>query len=259
MISVVSPSISDSERNTINIENTNKHNWTDTQDTLLLTLVNRFDRKWKKVSEIIKTKSPNQCAYRYCKLKGKYERKYFSERDKDLLINCIQTYGENWEQIAIVMKKFSKKVLQKKYEKMKKDDLIIDYGNNIIGESTQNESFQSITLDKEDVVKDRLDVKFNKRKIVNLFFYLTAIFKIVNNILNKHPNTSSNKFIKQQIHLLMDLLNQFQVISKQYKFSFHYILNELIIKLAQCYNQMAKLIHLSKLYCIRVEINSFTN
>ena len=251
-----SPSVSESNHN--NIENTTKTNWTETQDSLLLTLVKRFDRKWKKVSEEIKTKTPNQCSYRYCKLKGKYERKYFSERDKSLLINSIQTYGQDWDQIASVMKKFSKKVLQKKYEQMKKEGLIIEsncYGSNIIGESTQNDSFQSTTFEKEDVLKDKLLFKFNKRKIVNLFFYLTSIFKIVKSILNKHPNTSSNKFIKQQMHLLMDFLNQFQILSKQYKFSFHYILNELIIKLTQCYNQMAKLIHLSKLYCIGVEIN----
>ena len=137
---------------------------------------------------------------------------------------------------------------------MKQDELIIEsngYGNNTVGESTQNDSFQNTSNEKEDVVK----VKFNKRKIVNLFFYLTSIFKIVTNILDKHPNTSSNQFIKQQIHLLMDSLNQFQVLSKQYKCSFNYIIDELLQKLTQCYNQMAKLIHLSKLYCIGAKIN----
>jgi hypothetical protein len=53
----------------------------------------------------------------------------------------------------------------------------------------------------------------------------------------------------------MEFIHQFQILSKQYKFSFHYILEELLEKLIQCYNQMAKLIKLSKLYCIGVKFN----
>ena len=248
-----------SESNEItNIETTNKANWTEEQDALLLSLAKKFDRKWKKVSEEIQTKNAGQCSYRYNKLNGKYERKYFSERDKSLFVNAIKTYGQDWDQIVIVMKKFSKNILQKKYATMKNEGLLTEvnsYTGTVVGESTRNESNQSIISDKDEVIKDNSLVKFNKRKIVNLFFYLTSIFKSVQNILNKHPNTSSNKFIKQQIHLLMEFINQFLILSKQYKFSFHYILEELLQKLIQCYNQMAKLIQLSKLYCIGVEFN----
>ena len=237
-----------------------KSNWTEEQDTLLLSLAKKFDRKWKKVSEEIKTKNAGQCSYRYNKLNGKYERKYFSERDKSLFLNAIRTYGQDWDQIVLVMKKFSKKILIKKYEKMKTEGSLTEmintsYAGTVIGESTRNESNQSVLSDKDEIIKDTLLIKFNKRKIVNLFFYLTSIFKVVKNILNKHPNTSNNKFIKQQIHLLMEFIHQFQIISKQYKFSFHYVLEELLEKLIQCYNQMAKLIKLSKLYCIGVKFN----
>jgi hypothetical protein len=75
--------------------------WTKIEDDLLLGYINKTQNKnWRMVSEYIKTKSPQQCAYRYSKLISDMNKKKWSRKDDIKLIELVETYGSNWGIIA---------------------------------------------------------------------------------------------------------------------------------------------------------------
>jgi len=75
--------------------------WTKFEDDLLLGFINKNQTKnWRLISEHIKSKSPQQCAYRYGKLLSDMSKKKWHRKDDIRLIELVETYGQNWEMIA---------------------------------------------------------------------------------------------------------------------------------------------------------------
>jgi len=75
--------------------------WTKFEDDLLLGFINKNQTKnWRLISEHIKTKSPQQCAYRYGKLLSDMSKKKWHRKDDIRLIELVETHGQNWELIA---------------------------------------------------------------------------------------------------------------------------------------------------------------
>jgi len=82
-------------------ETKEKKFWTKGEDDLLLGYINKLqNRNWHLVSEYIKTKSPQQCAYRYNKLISDLNKKKWNRKDDIKLIELVETYGQNWEIIS---------------------------------------------------------------------------------------------------------------------------------------------------------------
>jgi len=78
-----------------------KRFWNKLEDDLLLNYVtNSNSKNWNLISEYIKTKTPQQCAYRYSKLMSDMNKKKWSRKDDIKLIELVETYGANWEQIS---------------------------------------------------------------------------------------------------------------------------------------------------------------
>ncbi len=80
--------------------------WTREEDLKLIHLFNNYQIKnWKKISEIIKTKSPQQCSYRFQKLSSKTYKSNWNHKDDISLVELIEIYGNDWEKIAERLKK----------------------------------------------------------------------------------------------------------------------------------------------------------
>lgn len=78
-----------------------KKKWTREEDLKLIHLFNNYHIKnWKKISEIIKTKSPQQCSYRFQKLCSKSYKSSWNHKDDISLVELIEIYGNDWEKIA---------------------------------------------------------------------------------------------------------------------------------------------------------------
>jgi len=82
-------------------ETKEKKFWTKTEDDLLLEYINKTQNKnWHLISEYIKTKSAQQCAYRYNKLLSDLNKKKWNRKDDIKLIELVETYGQNWEIVS---------------------------------------------------------------------------------------------------------------------------------------------------------------
>lgn len=66
-----------------------------------MTFINKTQNKnWRLISEHIKTKSPQQCAYRYSKLLSDMNKKKWNRKDDIRLIELVENYGTSWEIIS---------------------------------------------------------------------------------------------------------------------------------------------------------------
>jgi myb proto-oncogene protein len=75
--------------------------WTSAEDSSLLYLTNNCQIKnWKKISEIIRTKSPQQCSYRYQKLCSQHKRTHWTHKEDIHLVELMENYGKDWEKIS---------------------------------------------------------------------------------------------------------------------------------------------------------------
>ena len=72
-------------------------------------------KNWKKLSEIIQTKSPQQCCYKIKKIEEKSKMRNFSRQDDIKLIEIVEKYGRNWEQIATFFPGYSPGHLEERY------------------------------------------------------------------------------------------------------------------------------------------------
>jgi hypothetical protein len=80
--------------------------WTREEDLKLIHLFNNYQIKnWKKISQIIKSKSPQQCSYRFQKLSSKTYKSNWNHKDDISLVELIEIYGNDWEKIAERLKK----------------------------------------------------------------------------------------------------------------------------------------------------------
>jgi len=58
------------------------------------------NKNWRLISEYIKSKSPQQCAYRYSKLLSDMNKKKWNRKDDIKLIELVESFGQNWDVIA---------------------------------------------------------------------------------------------------------------------------------------------------------------
>jgi hypothetical protein len=93
---IIEPSKKPSDR-----EIREKKFWTKSEDDLLLSFINQTQNKnWNMISEHIKTKSAQQCAYRYNKLLSDLNKKKWNRKDDIRLIELVEAYGQNWTVIS---------------------------------------------------------------------------------------------------------------------------------------------------------------
>jgi len=91
--------------------------WTKSEDDLLLGYINKTQNKnWRVISEYIKTKSPQQCAYRYSKLLSDMNKKKWNRKDDIKLIELVETYGHNWEIISKMFGDRSERDVEARYK-----------------------------------------------------------------------------------------------------------------------------------------------
>lgn len=88
----------------IAIEESNIDIWSKEEDKMLIRLCHsKLKAKWKKISEIIGSKSASQCAYRYKKLKAQNLMNKPSEEDEDILISDdhVKKYFSKYENYGV--------------------------------------------------------------------------------------------------------------------------------------------------------------
>jgi hypothetical protein len=96
----------------------NKKLWTHEEDQKLIQLVNSSKgRNWKKISQLLFTKTPQQCAYRYNKLMSNMNKRKWSRNEDIILIELIEIYGHNWKEISQRMEERTFEEVKERYEK----------------------------------------------------------------------------------------------------------------------------------------------
>jgi len=182
--------------NLLNDPSKNKRIWTKEEDEFLLDYLkkNNNSRNWKKISEILKTKTPQQCTYRYNKLIEQMTKRKWTRGEDIKLIELIEVYNKNWELIAKEFPHRSLKEIEERFTKkldpcMKKsrfsedeDDLLIKlyekYGNQW---SEISKQFKNRTV---PVLKNRL-FSFLRNRV-------TKDYPNLNNSSVNSMETSSN-------------------------------------------------------------------
>lgn len=96
----------------------NKRKWTEQEDAFLINFVNHSgSRNWKKITNYLSNKTPQQCAYRYDKLVKNMNKLKWSRNDDILLMELIDTYGQNWANIVHYMPGRSVHEVQERFTK----------------------------------------------------------------------------------------------------------------------------------------------
>jgi hypothetical protein len=97
----------------------NKRIWTKEEDEFLLDYLkkNNNSRNWKKISEILKTKTPQQCTYRYNKLVEQMTKRKWTRGEDIKLIELIEVFNKNWELIAKELPHRSLKEIEERFTK----------------------------------------------------------------------------------------------------------------------------------------------
>jgi len=130
--------------------------WTKFEDDLLLGFINKNQTKnWRLISDYIKTKSPQQCAYRYSKLLSDMSKKKWNRKDDIRLIELVETHGQNWEMISTQFGDRSQRDVESRY----KDKL---------DPNVKNTKF----TEEEDVLVKKLYEQFG-----NDWFHIARYFK----------------------------------------------------------------------------------
>jgi hypothetical protein len=95
----------------------NKRNWSEEDDQILLHFIATSKNKnWKKISQILKTKTPQQCSYRYNKLIRSENRRKWNRNEDILLLDLFETIGSNWSEISKSMAGRSPFEIQERFE-----------------------------------------------------------------------------------------------------------------------------------------------
>ena len=95
-----SDNINDNNNNK-NSELDDKKLWTAEEDELLINFIKTNPgRNWKKISNILKNKTPQQCAYRYTKLYKENNFKKWNRTEDINLIELHEKFENDWENIA---------------------------------------------------------------------------------------------------------------------------------------------------------------
>jgi len=186
----------------------NKKFWTKDEDDKLTRLVNSpIGRNWKKISGLVASKTPQQCAYRYNKLMSNITTRKWSRNEDIILIELSEIYGENWREISNrmenrnfeeVKERFEKKLdpkLKRCKFKKEEDEMILSlfekYGN-------KWDDIAKFFDDRSaDMIKNRFYSHLKKKNSKNLSNVDTS--QNENNFDSKSLTTSSqNNFINRE-------------------------------------------------------------
>jgi hypothetical protein len=140
--------------------------WTAHEDNTLLEYVAKYNsRNWKRISEIIKTKTPQQCTYRYQKLIKEKDTQKWSRKEDIKLYELIETYGEDFETIVKYFEGRTAKQLEERYRKKldpksrnttftKQEDILLYNLHKKLGNKWVNIS-KHFADKKPDIIKQR--------------------------------------------------------------------------------------------------------
>jgi len=122
-----------------------KRNWTEDEDRILMSYIQCYNSKnWKKISEIIKTKTSQQCVYRYNKLLNQHKEIKWNRSEDIKLMELIEKYGFDWDVLSQQINKPADAIKDRFYKKLdpnlkrskfsEKEDMLIyklhnKYGN----------------------------------------------------------------------------------------------------------------------------------
>lgn len=121
-----------------------KRNWTEEEDKILMSYIKLYNSKnWKKISEILKTKTSQQCVYRYHKLINKHKEIKWNRCEDIQLMELIENYGYDWEILSKHLNKPADAIKERYYKKLdpnlkrckftEKEDLLIYKLHNKLG------------------------------------------------------------------------------------------------------------------------------
>ena len=92
--------------------------WSKEEDNLLLIGVEEYGnefKKWKKISSIIKNKSPSQCYSRFKQIYPQTNKGVWSQKEDDDLRYYISKYGKKWSKISRMMKSRNNKQIRERF------------------------------------------------------------------------------------------------------------------------------------------------
>lgn len=90
--------------------------WTSKEDQLLEKYQKRFGSKWTRISSLIPSRTPSQCAQRFRrKFKPKKTRKPWSPSEDEHVKELVKTHGKNWQKISCIMKNRSGKQIRDRF------------------------------------------------------------------------------------------------------------------------------------------------
>ncbi len=195
--------------------------WTNEEDQILLKYIKYSRvRNWKKISNILKTKTPQQCSYRYKKI-SKEEIKKWTRNEDILIIELAEKYDNNWEVIKSHFPFRNKREIMERYYKKldsnlnfnfksEEDDLIFEL-HKIHGNKWSDIS-KSFKDKSPSMIKNRyfsLLRKINSSQNSNSENTLSQIKE------NKYANYSNNidtesniKFNMKQLKSKKDFINE---------------------------------------------------
>ena len=80
--------------------------WTKDEESILLVIYNNLGiTNWKKISKLIKTKTPQQCQYKYHKLNLINSNLIWTKKEDINLLELIEIYGYDWVMLSEKMNK----------------------------------------------------------------------------------------------------------------------------------------------------------
>ncbi len=95
------------------------NNWDENNDKILINFISKnpnINKKWKKVSLILKNKTPKQCFKRFRIINPFYNKGKFSHEEDKLILNLFHLFGKNWNLISNTIKKRSSRQIKVRYE-----------------------------------------------------------------------------------------------------------------------------------------------
>jgi len=145
---------------------------------------NTIGKNWKKISQKLKTKSPQQCSYRYHQILLKKNIKKFSRVEDILIIELYEKHGENWD------------VILKSFPGRHKQELIERYFNKLNPEANKRRELEFDS--EEDALLISLHSKHgnNWNEIAKSFKNRTVYmlknryYSVLKNLLKNNSNSS---------------------------------------------------------------------
>lgn len=79
-----------------------RNEWTEAEKKTLRQLVGQYGTDWKKISEIIQTRTRDQCKQHWSYTNPSIDKSPLTEQEKDKLAYLVTKYGKKWQTISKV-------------------------------------------------------------------------------------------------------------------------------------------------------------